>query len=316
MADEELLPDAVARAVACLESRPELGAVYGDAQLTDLEGRATGTWIARPWDFQGYLCREVDPPFVASFFRRNALAEAGLFTRDWVYGIGEFELWVRLGLVRPILYLPGVMGRYAVHPLSSSSVGFQDSERFVRDRSAFFQSFFAEPDLPEAVRAMAPRAQAGLHLFMAEVLAGLKAYPEARAQVLEAMAHRPNGERVLELARKLARAELEWDGAMLRHHIAAHLAQQSPRRVVCYGAGNDFGELMGSGLFAGHTVVAVVDNGRSAGSLVAGVPVIGEADLARTGHDLLVVTSSQWANELRASALRRALVEGRQVPVI
>src|SRR5690242_2017987 len=44
LADEELLPDAVARAVEILRANPDVGAITGDAILTDLAGRQTGFW--------------------------------------------------------------------------------------------------------------------------------------------------------------------------------------------------------------------------------------------------------------------------------
>jgi len=316
MADEEVLPETAAQAVEQLRLHPEMGAVYGDVHLTDLDGKVNGSWIAQPFSFAGYLCREVDPPLASSFFRREALLEIGLLTRNWVYGIGEYELWLRLGMKYPILYVPGFRAKYAIHPGASSAKVFAASEKCVEDRTEFFRKFFAEPDLPPAIQEMQPQAQAGLHLFMAEVLVGLREYDKARTEVLRAMNYRTNGPRLLQLALKISRAGLEWDLEMLRVHIQNHLAPLPPRRIICYGAGNDFLELIASGLFDTHTLVAVVDNKRPKGSLVGGVPVIGEADLGQTDHDLLVITSSQWAYELRTSAMRRTVAKGLRIPII
>jgi glycosyltransferase involved in cell wall biosynthesis len=316
MVDEEMLPEAIARGVEELKRLPQAGAVYGDVYLTDAEGRITSTWIPTPFSLEGFLCSEVMPAFAASFFRRDALLGAGLLTRNWIWGIGEYEFWLRIGAKYAVHHFSGTIAKYAFHPGTSSYNILSDDEKFVATRKAFLDRLFAEPDLPESLRRLEKRALGGLHLFIGEVLLSFKEYPKAQKHLQKAVEYQPNPALVLDLAQKLARAGLNWDAKMLRNNISAHLKKLSPQRIVCYGAGNDFRELLSSGVFDGHTVAAVVDNHRPKGSFVGGVPVIPEADMGQVDHDVVVVTSSKWAHEFRTSSARRALENSPTIPVI
>lgn len=121
LADEELLPDAVERAVAIFLQEPEIGAVTGDAMITDLDGRQTGLWTSGPFNLVDYLMADYSPYFCASFFRRQALLDAGLKTDRWNPDCIEFELWCRLAMHSSIKYVPGVVAKYATHSDQSSN---------------------------------------------------------------------------------------------------------------------------------------------------------------------------------------------------
>ena len=309
--DEELLPDALAWGVKQLKSLPLAGAVYGDVYVTNSEGKTMNTWFGRPFSLKGYLCRKIDPPLAGSFFRREAILGAGLLTRKWTWGIGEFEFWLRIGLKYPIHYVPGVIAKYAFHTNTASYGQFLDDEQFVLVRKAFFDKFFAETDLPESIRGMKEQAIAGLHLFIGEVLYSLKGYSQAQKHLQKALDLIPNGSRLVDLTQKLSIA-----GQDLRTHILAHLANLPPQKIVCYGAGNDFMELLSSGVFEGHSVLAVVDNFRPKGERVCEVPIISEAELGQVEHDMVVVTSSKWAHQCRAAATRWSIQNPPYIPVI
>jgi glycosyltransferase involved in cell wall biosynthesis len=121
LADEELLPDAVERAVAVFLKEPEVGAITGDAMITDLSGRQTGLWTSGPFNLADYLMADYSPYFCASFFRRRALLDAGLKTDGWNPECIEFELWCRLATCSSIKYVPGIVAKYATHPDQSSN---------------------------------------------------------------------------------------------------------------------------------------------------------------------------------------------------
>jgi hypothetical protein len=316
MVDEEMLPHAVAWGVEQLKRLPRAGAVYGDVYLTDAEGRVTSTWVGQSFSLEAFLCSEVMPPFAASFFRREAILKAGLQTRKWIFGVGEYEFWLRIAMGHAIHHVPGVMAKYAFHPNTASYRILSKDDEFVSARKAFLEKFFAEPHLRNEILAMKAQAFAGVHLFVGDVLCGLQDYSKAQKHLQQAMGYQPNPTCVLDLAQRLARAGLDWDFKMLRNNLSAHLGRLSAQRIVCYGAGNDFQGLLCSGVFHGHTVVAVLDNNRPKGELVGGVPVIGEADLSQIAHDLVVVTSSKWVHEFRTAAVRRSEKDSASVPVI
>ncbi|WP_085932669.1 glycosyltransferase [Enhydrobacter aerosaccus] len=121
LADEELLPDAVERAVALLQKSPDAGAITGDAILTDLAGKQTGFWKSGPFNFLDYLSCDYTPYFVSSFFRRQALIDAGLQAETWGMDCIEFELWCRLAARARVMYVPETFAKYASHAGQSSS---------------------------------------------------------------------------------------------------------------------------------------------------------------------------------------------------
>jgi Glycosyl transferase family 2 len=121
LADEELLPDAVERAVEVLLREPDTGAITGDAMLTDLDGRQTGLWTSGPFNLVDYLTADYSPYFCASFFRRETLLLAGLESHNWTLDCIEFETWCQLATHAAITYVPGIFAKYAVHPGQSSN---------------------------------------------------------------------------------------------------------------------------------------------------------------------------------------------------
>jgi len=121
LSDEELLPDAVERAVEAFLREPGTGAITGDAVLTDLAGRQTGLWTSGPFNLIDYLTVDYSPYYCSSFFRRQALLAAGLERDDWTIDCIEFETWCRLATQAPITYVPGVFAKYGVHPGQSTN---------------------------------------------------------------------------------------------------------------------------------------------------------------------------------------------------
>jgi glycosyltransferase involved in cell wall biosynthesis len=122
LADEELMPDAVERAVRGFQEDPRTGAITGDALITDIDGKVTGSWTSGPFSLVDYLLADYSPYFVSSFFRRSALLAVGLREQDWNLNCVEFELWCRIACHSPVKYVPHVLAKYAQHAgqLSSS----------------------------------------------------------------------------------------------------------------------------------------------------------------------------------------------------
>jgi glycosyltransferase involved in cell wall biosynthesis len=121
LADEELLPDAVERAVRAFQAEPDVGATTGDALVTDIDGNITGSWTSGPFNLVDYLTVDYSPYLVSSFFRLSALKDIGLTTRSWSPIAVKFDLWCRLATTTRIKYLPGAFAKYASHPGQMSS---------------------------------------------------------------------------------------------------------------------------------------------------------------------------------------------------
>jgi GT2 family glycosyltransferase len=135
LADEELLPDAVERAVRAFQQSPGTGAVTGDAWITDIHGKVTGSWTSGPFTLVDYLLASYSPYFVSSFFRRDVLLSIGLREKTWNLNCVEFELWCRVASHSQVEYVPHVLAKYAQHPGQLSN-SFADSLIHVEGRMA------------------------------------------------------------------------------------------------------------------------------------------------------------------------------------
>ena len=90
-----------------LESEPEAGVIYGQAFYGDQEGNPTDRFY--PADcpqgdlFWKLLCRNFIP-CGSAVFRRSCLSRVGLLD-DSIAGLDDWDLWVRIGELYPIIAL-------------------------------------------------------------------------------------------------------------------------------------------------------------------------------------------------------------------
>jgi predicted O-linked N-acetylglucosamine transferase (SPINDLY family) len=143
LADEEYLPDTIERVVERFVRNPRVAAITGDAWVTDLQGRVTGTFEGAEFSLADYLFGRYCPYFSSSFFRREALATSGLYDDTWHVGCLEFEMWVRLATEHEIQYWPEKLSKYAQHPgqLSHRTTNVMEQ---VRGRFDVIERLFSE----------------------------------------------------------------------------------------------------------------------------------------------------------------------------
>ncbi len=142
--DEELLPDALEKAVDAFAKNPQSAAIYGDYWLVDEKGSKSGPYTARhPFSIAAYACQHMMPPFCSSFFSRDALERAGLHNHPWRYGIGEYEFWIRLANVGPITYVPTDFSHFGRHAQSDTNNAVL-YDRLMRERVAVMADLFQE----------------------------------------------------------------------------------------------------------------------------------------------------------------------------
>src|SRR5512140_3619970 len=75
--DDVYFPTAVAEAVALLQQHPEVGMVYGDADLIDNSSVTIGKFAARQTDYARMLRGSVHIPQAATFFRADIWQQVG-----------------------------------------------------------------------------------------------------------------------------------------------------------------------------------------------------------------------------------------------
>jgi len=142
LSDEELLPDAVERAVSHFRSTPHVGAITCDGFVTDPTGKVIDEFNAGEFSFVDYLFDRYCPFWPGSFFRRQALIEVGLKDHRWTIECLEFETWCRLATQHEVRYIPERMSKYAVHDAQLSQTGQYFHEHF-DNRAALIRRMFS-----------------------------------------------------------------------------------------------------------------------------------------------------------------------------
>lgn len=109
--DDMLLPGAAARAIhAFSQTRPGIGAVYGEGRLMDRDGRITGRFPATEKFNLWKLTYLVDYILQQSaFFRRDAVNEVGGLDENLHYAM-DWDLLIRLGKRFGLHYVPDFLG--------------------------------------------------------------------------------------------------------------------------------------------------------------------------------------------------------------
>jgi hypothetical protein len=121
--DDTLLPGAVQTAVTALAENPDAGAVYGEGFCIDKEGKVTGRFpYTEPlnlWKLvhlSDYVLQQT------VFFRRSCLEEVGYLKEELHYTM-DWDLLIRIGLRRPLQYVPEYLGCIREHQDSKSFRG-------------------------------------------------------------------------------------------------------------------------------------------------------------------------------------------------
>jgi len=104
--DDTYNPGAVREAVEALRQHPQAAMVYGDASYIDGEGKVIGRFPAAQTDYarlrQGY----VHIPQQSAFWRAEYWRKVGPLDPSFYFAM-DYDLWVRLAALAPLVYLPG-----------------------------------------------------------------------------------------------------------------------------------------------------------------------------------------------------------------
>lgn len=119
--DDTYLPHAITQAVDALQSRPEVGMVYGDANLIDQNGQVIGRFPARQTDYRRLRRGYVHIPQQAAFFRASLWRQVGPLDPTFYFAM-DYDLWVRLAKLAPILYTAHMWANFRLHQTGKSVV--------------------------------------------------------------------------------------------------------------------------------------------------------------------------------------------------
>src|SRR3989304_2374700 len=118
--DDTYLPGAVSEAVAFLGSHPEVGMVYGDANLIDETGKVIGKFPARQTDYRRLMRGYVHVPQQSAFFRSRLWQQVGPLDPAF-HDAMDYDLWVRLSRISPIIYTSRLWANFRLHGSSKTA---------------------------------------------------------------------------------------------------------------------------------------------------------------------------------------------------
>jgi glycosyltransferase involved in cell wall biosynthesis len=119
--DDTYLPHAVSEAVDYLSRHPDIGMVYGDANLIDGNGEVIGKFPARQTDYRRLRRGYVHIPQQSSFFRTKLWQQVGPLDPTFYFAM-DYDLWVRLARVAPLQYHPRTWANFRLHDTGKSVI--------------------------------------------------------------------------------------------------------------------------------------------------------------------------------------------------
>lgn len=177
--DDVYLPGAVSAAVAGLRAHPLAAGVYGDCEYIDEAERVIDHHSTGQFDYAMLVRTARTPaPQPATFLRRDAVAAIGYLDAD-LSMVMDLDLWLRLGLLGPLVYLPQPLARFREHAASKT---IARQAQAAPEILAIYRRLFARADLPLAIRAIEAEAlsgalvYAGNSLLMAGQLGAARGY--------------------------------------------------------------------------------------------------------------------------------------------
>ena len=112
-ADDVLAAGAVGRAVAALERRPDVGLVYSNFMNIDESGQVTARWPSRQCTVRDLIERHDWIPHQTAFLRKEAAESVGGVDPNFPLVL-DWELWIRIAKLWPILYVDDYWGGFRV----------------------------------------------------------------------------------------------------------------------------------------------------------------------------------------------------------
>jgi len=147
--DDLYTTGSVTTAVRALLSNPDVCMIYGDALVIDEHGAVIWQAHATPFNVAGVITTEVKMPQPSVFVRRSDLDAVGLLD-ERLHFCMDYDLWIRLGLTSPGLYLPDVsLSKMRAHAAAKSTAA---APAFPLERRRVLDKIYARDDLPLTVR--------------------------------------------------------------------------------------------------------------------------------------------------------------------
>jgi glycosyltransferase involved in cell wall biosynthesis len=112
--DDTYESHAIIEAVRFMQSRPEVGLVYGDTNFIDKNGQVIGRFPASQTDYRRLRQGYVHIPQQAAFWRADLWKQVGPLDPSFYFAM-DYDLWIRLAALAPVCYVPRVWANFRLH---------------------------------------------------------------------------------------------------------------------------------------------------------------------------------------------------------
>lgn len=165
--DDLWLPDLLATLLPVLESRPEVGVVYAQADAME-DGRVVAHLQGLPLRYSDDSLRSLVYDDctcnIALVARRECFERAGPYDESLMAN-EDWDMWLRVARDSQFAFVPQVLARIRWHPGNLTGLRSGHLGQVLAARTVPLDKVFARPDLPPQVRAMRSTAYANIHLF-------------------------------------------------------------------------------------------------------------------------------------------------------
>lgn len=117
--DDTYEPGAIAEAVAFLTAHPEVGMVYGDANLIDQNGQVIGKFASKQTSYRQMLRGSVHIPQATTFYRADLWRQLGPLDISLFFAF-DFNMWVKFAKVSEVRYVPQLWANFRLHEAGKS----------------------------------------------------------------------------------------------------------------------------------------------------------------------------------------------------
>jgi len=147
------------------KEHPEVDMIYGDCDYVDSEGEFLRSYPTREYDYlEMLLSTENTIPQPAVFLRRRVLESVGFLDETLDY-VMDFDLWLRVGLLHQVIYLPEKLAFLRLHPDAKSVANLKS---FANELVAVYAKFFANDALPAAIIEYKQKAMSNIYFRAAD----------------------------------------------------------------------------------------------------------------------------------------------------
>ena len=112
--DDTYEADALSPAVKFLQTHPEVGLVYGNANYINEDGHVIGRFPAAQTDLIRLRRGYVHVPQQAAFFRADLWRSVGPLDASFYFAM-DYDLWVRLAMHSQVKYVPQTWANFRLH---------------------------------------------------------------------------------------------------------------------------------------------------------------------------------------------------------